>query len=169
MVSGSLFTLLFGVLFTFPSRYWSTIGLSGVFSLTGWCRQIQTGRLRPRPTQDTTSHIRLPLRGSHPLWPAFPYSSGRHQFLIVWSYNPRQALTWRVWALARSLATTGAITVVFFSSGYLDVSVPRVCPPPCSGVSRLHLDGLPHSDTRGSNPICGSPRIFAAYRVLLRL
>jgi hypothetical protein len=55
MVSGSLFTLLFGVLFTFPSQYWFTIGLSGVFSLTRWCWQLQTGRLRPRPTQDTTS------------------------------------------------------------------------------------------------------------------
>ena len=29
--------------------------------------------------------------------------------------------------------------------------------------------GLPHSDIRGSRPICGSPRLFAAYRVLLRL
>ena len=29
--------------------------------------------------------------------------------------------------------------------------------------------GLPHSDTPGSQPVCGSPRLFAAYRVLLRL
>src|ERR1700760_1544030 len=49
-----LFTPLFGVLFTFPSRYWFTIGLSGVFSLTGWCRLIPTRRLRPRGTQDLT-------------------------------------------------------------------------------------------------------------------
>jgi hypothetical protein len=48
-----LFTPLLGVLFTFPSRYLFTIGLSGVFSLSGWCRQIQTGFLRSRPTQDT--------------------------------------------------------------------------------------------------------------------
>jgi hypothetical protein len=41
------------VLFTFPSQYWFTIGLSRVFSLTRWCWQIQTGFLRPRPTQDT--------------------------------------------------------------------------------------------------------------------
>ena len=44
-------TPLFGVLFTFPSRYSFTIGLSGVFSLTGWCRQIQAGFLQSRPTQ----------------------------------------------------------------------------------------------------------------------
>ena len=51
-----LFTPLFGVLFTFPSRYWFTIGLSGVFSLTGWSRQIQTGFHVPRPTQDTAKY-----------------------------------------------------------------------------------------------------------------
>src|SRR5690606_8687606 len=48
-----LFTPLFGVLFTFPSRYWSTIGLPGVFSLGGWCRRIHAGFLRSRATQDT--------------------------------------------------------------------------------------------------------------------
>ena len=51
------FTPLLAVLFTFPSRYWYTIGLPGVFSLGGWCRRIQAGFLRSRPTQDTPSHI----------------------------------------------------------------------------------------------------------------
>ena len=36
-----------------------------------------------------------------------------------------------VWALPRSLAATGRIDLSFFSSGYLDVSVPRV---PSSGT-----------------------------------
>ena len=92
------------------------------------------------------------------------------QFLcssIMWSYNPQPAVTGWVWALARSLATTGAITIVFSSSRYLDVSVPWVCSP--CGVSRLHRDGLPHSDTCGSIRICQSPQLFAAYHVLLRL
>ena len=53
---------------------------------------------------------------------------------------------------------------VFLSSGYLDVSVPRVAVP--CGTVPLHGTGLPHSDTRGSSPVCGSPRLFAAYRVL---
>ena len=53
------FTLLFEVLFTFPSRYWSTIGLSGVFSLTGWSRLIHAEFLVLRATQDTTT-LRLP-------------------------------------------------------------------------------------------------------------
>ena len=41
-------------------------------------------------------------------------------------YNPDAAETTPVWAIPRSLATTWGITVVFSSSGYLDVSVPRV-------------------------------------------
>ena len=49
-----LFTPLLRVLFTFPSQYSFTIGLLVVFSLTGWCRQIPTRRLRPRGTQDPT-------------------------------------------------------------------------------------------------------------------
>ena len=52
-----LFTPLPAVLFTFPSRYWFTIGLSGVFSLSGWSRQIHTGFHVPRATQDTTIYI----------------------------------------------------------------------------------------------------------------
>src|SRR5207245_11749513 len=32
-----------------------------------------------------------------------------------------------VWAGPRSLAATGGIAIAFSSSGYLDVSVPRVC------------------------------------------
>ena len=42
------------------------------------------------------------------------------------SYNPGLAVTIPVWASSRSLATTWEITLVFFSSAYLDVSVQRV-------------------------------------------
>jgi hypothetical protein len=43
---GTRFQVLFhsppGVLFTFPSRYWSAIGHQGVFRLSGWSRQIHS-------------------------------------------------------------------------------------------------------------------------------
>ena len=42
------------------------------------------------------------------------------------SYNPINAETIMVWAIPVSLATTSGITIVFFSSGYLDVSVHQV-------------------------------------------
>ena len=40
--------------------------------------------------------------------------------------NPRNTEVCLVWANPRSLAATDGITIVFFSCGYLDVSVPRV-------------------------------------------
>ena len=43
------------MLFTFPSRYWFTIGLSGVFSLAGWSPRFRTGFHVSRPTQDTAN------------------------------------------------------------------------------------------------------------------
>src|SRR5215475_10660359 len=34
--------------------------------------------------------------------------------------------------------------------------------------SRIALDGLPHSEISGSKPVCGSPKLIAAYHVLHR-
>ena len=41
-------------------------------------------------------------------------------------HNPNATEVALVWAIPLSLATTDGITIVFFSCGYLDVSVPRV-------------------------------------------
>ena len=57
LIVGIWFQVLFhspsGVLFTFPSRYWYTIGHTGVFSLRRWSSQIQTGFLVSRHTWDS--------------------------------------------------------------------------------------------------------------------
>ena len=114
-----LFTPLFGVLFTFPSRYWFTIGLSGVFSLTGWSRQIQSRFHVPRPTQDTHKIYKtVPIRDFHSLWCVFPNTSNPALQPISGSYYPHIAVTIWVWAAPISLATTLGITFVFFSSAY---------------------------------------------------
>ena len=84
------------------------------------------------------------------------------------SYNPTVAGTIVVWAFPRSLATTCGITIVFFSCGYLDVSVPRVRLMLLHDVA-IACNGFPHSDICGSFRICRSPQLFAAYHVLLRL
>ena len=87
------------------------------------------------------------------------------------SPQPRGART-TVWALSISLAATLEIEVSFFSSGYLDVSVP---PVPFHtlwiGVWILEVcsSGFPHSDISGSMDICSSPKLFAAYHVFHRL
>ena len=51
---------------TFPSRYWSTIGLPGVFSLAAWSPQIQTGFHVSRPTQVASLNINLTRTGLSP-------------------------------------------------------------------------------------------------------
>ena len=72
-----------GVLFTFPSRYWFTIGHSLVFSLAGWSRLIQTGFLVSRPTQvSSLSSLSFRVRGSHPLSLTFPCDSSMILCLI---------------------------------------------------------------------------------------
>ena len=88
----------------------------------------------------------------------------------------------------RSLATTSGVSVDFLSSGYLDVSVPRVRfkTPMYSGLRYLDYPadshfarprsdnnrisgGFPHSEIHGSKPIPGSPWLIAGYHVLHRL
>ncbi len=68
----NLFTPLSGVLFTFPSRYWFTIGLRGIFSLGGWSPQLRPGLHVSRATQDPASaRPGFRIRGSNPLRPDF--------------------------------------------------------------------------------------------------
>ncbi len=54
LLVGTRFQVLFhsplGVLFTFPSRYWSTIGHRRVFSLGGWSPLLRSGFHVPGPT-----------------------------------------------------------------------------------------------------------------------
>ena len=77
-----------------------------------------------------------------------------------------------VWPLPLSLATTRRISFDFSSSGYLDVSLPRV-PRVRLCVQRTLRDSssrvFPHSDISGSTLICSSPKLFAACHVLRRL
>ena len=160
------FTPLPAVLFTFPSRYLSTIGLPGVLSLGGWCRLLRTGLLRPRPTQ---APARVGARFAYGAvtrsGPPFQARSAtRSSSSRRRPYNPARASTPAVWAGPLSLAATRGVTFVFLSSDYLDVSVRRVSllrwqdgtPPAC----RVSPFGHPR--------ITGRSRLPAAFRSLPR-
>ena len=82
-------------------------------------------------------------------------------------HGPSTPVLGPVWASPLSLAATQGITVVFFSSGYLDVSVHRV--PFLIEDDSTTAAGFPHSEICGSKVTCTSPQLIAAYRVLLRL
>ena len=74
------------------------------------------------------------------------------------------------WPGPRSLATTNGVSVDVLSSGYLDVSVRRVCLPClCIQQGMTQWAGLPHSEILGSKPAHGSPRLFAVCHVFHRL
>ncbi len=134
------------MLFTFPLRYWFTIGVYGVFSLTGWCRQIQAGFLRSRLTQDTARPTQFLPTGFSPSMMSLSRNFSLMSISKCSPTTPVQHAT-QVWALPFSLATTGGIIIIFFSCGYLDVSVLRV------GFSfemlNLQLSRLSHSEIFG--------------------
>ena len=87
------------------------------------------------------------------------------------SPKPRNARI-PVWALSLSLAATQEIDVSFSSSGYLDVSVPRV---PLHTlwigvwIHEVFSCRFPHSEICGSRDICSLPQLIAAYHVFRRL
>ena len=78
-----------------------------------------------RPTRGPGASF--PVRGCHPLRPAFPDGSGTKAH--------------GHWPGPRSLATTSGVSVDVLSSRYLDVSVPWVClkPPMYSEISYFLL------------------------------
>ena len=114
-----------GVLFTFPSQYCYAIGHWVVFRLGGWSPHIPTGFHVSGGTLDTAALTQLRVHDYHILRCSFPTASAR----VIRSRDavrtPAELLQ-LVWPLPRSLATTSGISVDFFSSPYLDVSVQAV-------------------------------------------
>ena len=124
-----------------------------------------------RGTLDTAMSGKISRTGLSPSLVGFPKTILLSILNQLCCPNPK-VLGTLVWALPRSLAATSGIDVSFSSSGYLDVSVHRVpLHTLCIGVwmIRCLLTGFPHSDICGSQVICTSPQLFAAYHVFLRL
>ena len=158
-----------GVLFTFPSRYWSSIGLLGVFSLAGWCRPLQSGFLRSRPTQDSpevrfASHTGL---SPSPAGLPRPFRSLRSSSLGV--LLPRLGPRPRRFGLLRFRSPLPAESLLFSSPAATEMFQFTAFALRIHGVPDPQSGGFPHSDISGSQAICASPELFAACRVLLRL
>ena len=115
-----------GVLFTFPSRYWCTIGHKRVFSLGGWSPRIPTGLLVSHGTRDTARGFRASRTGLSPSLAEFSKTLQLALTLPCRSPTTPAVQARLVWAVPRSLAATRRIAVAFFSSAYLDVSVQQV-------------------------------------------
>ena len=158
------------MLFTFPSRYWFTIGLLGVFSLTGWSRLIRAGFLVSRLTQDDATATHASHTGLSPSAAGLSRPFRSHSLSDIAFLQPRHR---------RNDTGLGSSPVArHYWGNHCLFSLPGGTkmfqfPPFASRTSlqdvKLMLDGLSHSDIRGSKVICTSPQLFAAYHVLHRL
>ena len=171
------------MLFTFPSRYYFTIGQRVVFSLGGWSPLLHAGFHVPDATRDRT-----PGSPAHFAYGAITlYGRPSQTFRLCAGFlTPRQ-----VRGPARVRPSTPyrqrprALTPVRFGllpfrspllRESLSISFPlgtKMFPFPrfaSALTGRCLLAGrLPHSGIPGSSPACGSPRLFAACHALLRL
>ena len=160
-----------GVLFTFPSQYFSTIGHQVVFRLGGWSPHLLTGFHVPADTLDPVSLLSISPTSLSLSPDRFPKTIRLSSAVPCTVHTPKVLLL-PVWPLPLSLATTRGISVDFSSSRYLDVSVPGV--PLMHLLIQCMIHGsspcvFPHSEICGSKLICSSPQLIAACHVLLRL
>ena len=156
------------MLFTFPSRYYS-------LSVSREYLALPDGPGCFAPDFSCPELLRIPLgfrllrlRGYHPLCRILPSALPRILLATAWSYNPRRSVNPLVWAVPRSLATTQGITSLFSLPAATKMFQFAAFAHSLS-VSGLQPDGLPHSEISGSKVICTSPKLIAAYHVLLRL
>ena len=137
-------------------------GISRVPRYSGTCRESADCR----------------LRGCHPLWQVIPDLSTNR--LVSYSpalrpdrpYNPAvHARRFGLFRVRSPLLAESLICFLFLQ--VLRWFTSLRCPPPAYGFSRgssgMSQRGLPHSGIFGSKPVCGSPKLFAAYHVLHRL
>ena len=143
----------------------------GVFSLTGWSRRIRAGFLVPRVTQDTAMPNCASDKGLSPAMAPLSRGFPSHARYNVAVLQPRRCVaTTPVWALPRSLATTGGIINLFsLPRGTKMFQFPRFASPKLAVIPAYCAGGLSHSEIRGSRVICTLPRLIAAYHVLRRL
>ena len=159
------------MLFTFPSRYWFTIGLTGVFSLAGWARRIHAGLLVSRATQEHSRHLKQQGKGALTRY-------GR-TFQIVTpdagnterrSYYPAPASPQVRFGLFPGRSPLLGESLLFSSPrGTKMFQFPRFASPDIILGIPPKGGGLSHSEIRASKVICTYTRLIAAYHVLHRL
>jgi len=189
---GLRFQVLFhspsGVLFTFPSRYWFTIGRQEYLALGGGPPGFPRGSTCPavlgmisQGQYDLFEYGAFTLCGS-----AFQPNSSKVE-LSPRSYcrylriSPTTPHTQRRQALTRTRFGLAPVRSPLLGGSLILLSLPQVtkmfqftwCPSPClcvqHGMMGVGPIGLPHSGIPGSKSACDSPRLIATCYALLRL
>ena len=110
------------------------------------------------------------VRGCHPVSPGFPACSAMHRFSYCRrSYNPGRCQRQPRFGLLRVRSPLLAQSLLLsLPPGTKMFQFPGFALEPGSSAG-IAAGGFPHSDIRGSQGICPSPRLFAACHVLPRL
>ena len=110
------------------------------------------------------------VRDCHPVSSRFPACSAMHRISYCRrSYNPGRCQRQPRFGLLRVRSPLLAQSFILsFPPGTKMFQFPGFAPWPGHGAG-IAAGGFPHSDIRGSQGICPSPRLFAACHVLLRL
>ena len=154
MVSNSISLPLSGFFSPFPHGTGSLSVSKEYLALEGGPPRFRQGFSCPVLLRILIQFIHFKIRDFHSLWCDFPDTSSSN-FPLMQVLQPHHARM-MVWPNLRSLAATSRISVDFYSSRYLDVSVPSVRSSPATlltdGFSQSPTRGLPHSEISGSKP-----------------
>ncbi len=174
-----------GVLFTFPSRYWFTIGRQEYLALEGGppsfprdstCPAVLECRPRRRPPFAYGALTRSGRGSHHVRLPTVAHGGGAVA-PPRWPHNPASTTPtgskWKRFGLfpVRSPLLRES-RLISTPRGTKMFQFPRFPPPPYGfrwGCVGMTPRALPHSGIPGSTPADGSPRLFAASHVLHRL
>ncbi len=175
------FTPLAGVLFAFPSRYYTLSVVAEYLALDRGRPGFRQGFsclavLRYRFTESSPFRV----RGFHPLCPAFPKPFRYVDDLSLRGFPPNGPTTPPVGGLGssdfarryfRNLVHLSML-LISFPGVHEMVQFPQ-CGFRCLCIQQsdtgISSSGLPHSAISGSQGICPFPELFAAYHGLLRL
>ena len=155
------------MLFTFPSRYWFTIGRQGVFSLGRWSSLLPTGFPVPRGTQGPSR------RDAGFGYRAFTVYGGPFQ-----TTSPTGILCHSVWDALQPRRTNARRFGLFPVRSPLlresHVALFPWCAPvhpmdSGGGTGPRQTGGLPHSGIPGSTLAYSSPRLIGVRPALHRL
>ena len=192
LLVGIRFQVLFhsplGVLFTFPSRYWFTIGHQRVFSLGGWSPQIPTGFHVSRGTWDPDPRSPTPLPYRTVTFCGAPFQALQ---LGLGFLTPRpgrsrnrsspttptpqrlRAITWHRFGLFPFRSPLlGESRLLSLPTGTEMFQFPALASCPYgfrTGSAGINRRGLPHSGIPGLASVCDYPGLIAAYHALHRL
>ena len=192
LLVGIRFQVLFhsplGVLFTFPSRYWFTIGHQRVFSLGGWSPQIPTGFHVSRGTWGLDPRSPAPLSYRTVTFCDAPFQTLR---LGLGFLTPRpgrsrnqsspatptpqrlRAIAWhrfRLFPFRSPLLRESRLLSVPAGTEMFQFPALASCPYGFrTGSPGISQEGLPHSGIPGLASVCDYPGLIAAYHALHRL